>query len=141
MNVNVDRLHEHTARAAALLKALGNDRRLLILCSLVGGEKTVGELEAKVGLGQSALSQHLARLRRDGLVATRRAAQHIHYRLASTEVLAVIETLATLYCPGGPGSGPDSGPDSGPGSGPGPDGLIPGVLSGTPDETAPKGGG
>ncbi|MBB4285248.1 ArsR/SmtB family transcription factor [Roseospira goensis] len=97
--MDVERLHAHTARAAALLKALGNDRRLLILCTLVGGEKTVGELEAKVGLGQSALSQHLARLRRDGLVATRRAAQHIHYRLASAEVVAIIETLAALYCP------------------------------------------
>jgi DNA-binding transcriptional ArsR family regulator len=125
MNVNVDRLHEHTVRAAALLKALGNDRRLLILCSLVGGEKTVGELEAKVGLGQSALSQHLARLRRDGLVATRRAAQHIHYRLASSEVLAVIETLAALYCPGGAG----------------PDGPMPGGPPDAPGETASKSGG
>lgn len=97
--MNVDHLHEHATRAARLLKALANDRRLLILCSLIEGEKTVGELEAKVGLGQSALSQHLARLRHDGLVETRRAAQHIHYRLASTEVLALIETLAALYCP------------------------------------------
>lgn len=104
--MNVDRLHEHTAQAVALLKSLGNDRRLLILCALIGGEKTVGELEVTVGLGQSALSQHLARLRRDGLVATRRAAQHIHYRVASPEVMAIIETLAALYCPAANGSPP-----------------------------------
>lgn len=104
--MNVDRLYEHSARAAAVLKALGNDRRLLILCALVGGERTVGDLEAKAGLSQSALSQHLARLRRDKLVATRRVGQHIHYRIASEEVLAIIETLARLYCPA-PGAPPE----------------------------------
>jgi DNA-binding transcriptional ArsR family regulator len=97
--MNVDRLPQHAVRAATVLKALGNDRRLLILCALADGERTVGDLEARVGLGQSALSQHLARLRRDGLVTTRRAAQHIHYRLAGEEVMAIIETLARLYCP------------------------------------------
>lgn len=97
--MNVDRLSQHAVRAATVLKALGNDRRLLILCALADGERTVGDLEARVGLGQSALSQHLARLRRDGLVTTRRAAQHIHYRLAGDEVMAIIETLARLYCP------------------------------------------
>ncbi|MQX34923.1 ArsR/SmtB family transcription factor [Roseospira navarrensis] len=97
--MHVDRLHAHSARAAAVLKALGNDRRLLILCALAGGEHTVGDLEARVGLSQSALSQHLARLRRDHLVATRRVGQHIHYRIASDEVMAIIETLARLYCP------------------------------------------
>ena len=97
--MNVDRLPEHAVRAATVLKALGNDRRLMILCALADGERTVGDLEARVGLGQSALSQHLARLRRDGLVETRRAAQHIHYRLSGDEVMAIIETLARLYCP------------------------------------------
>ncbi len=97
--MNIDRLPQHALRAATVLKALGNERRLLILCALVEAERTVGELESRVGLGQSALSQHLARLRRDGLVATRRAAQNIHYRLASDEVVAIIETLARLYCP------------------------------------------
>ncbi|MBB4264630.1 ArsR/SmtB family transcription factor [Roseospira visakhapatnamensis] len=98
--MNVDRLHAHTARAAALLKALANDRRLRILCTLADGERTVGALEATVGLGQSALSQHLARLRREGLVATRREAQHIHYRLTSPEAQVIIDALANLYCPG-----------------------------------------
>jgi len=97
--MNVDRLHEHSVRAATVLKALGNDRRLLILCALADGERTVGDLETKVGLSQSALSQHLARLRRDHLVATRRSAQHIYYRITSDEVVAIIETLTRLYCP------------------------------------------
>lgn len=84
--------------AAALLRALANDRRLLILCELSTGEKTVGALEAAVGLRQSALSQHLARLRRDGLVGTRREAQHIFYHVTSTQAVRLIETLAGLYC-------------------------------------------
>lgn len=71
----------------------------MILCQLSTGEKTVGVLEALVGLRQSALSQHLAKLRREGLVKTRREGQHIYYSLASPEALRVIETLAGLYCP------------------------------------------
>ncbi|WP_322090839.1 metalloregulator ArsR/SmtB family transcription factor [Caenispirillum bisanense] len=84
--------------AAALLRALANDRRLMILCELSAGEKTVGALEVAVGLRQSALSQHLAKLRREGLVSTRREAQHIYYQLSSAAALQVIETLAGLYC-------------------------------------------
>jgi len=85
--------------ASALLRAMSNERRLLVLCQLAhGGEKSVGELEKVVGLSQSALSQHLARLRRDGLVRTRRSAQTIYYTLASGAVAAVIDTLYTLYC-------------------------------------------
>jgi DNA-binding transcriptional ArsR family regulator len=85
-------------RASGLLKAMCNDRRLLILCHLATGEKSVGQLEALVGLSQSALSQHLARLRRDKIVATRREAQTIHYRILSAEAVAVMETLHGLYC-------------------------------------------
>lgn len=84
--------------AAALLRALANDRRLMILCELSTVEKTVGALETAVGLRQSALSQHLAKLRREGLVSTRREAQHIYYQLSSEAALQVIETLAGLYC-------------------------------------------
>ncbi|MBB4313356.1 ArsR/SmtB family transcription factor [Roseospira marina] len=109
--MNMTDLHDHSARAAALLKALGNDRRLMLLCALVAGERTVGDLGAKAGLSQSALSQHLARLRRDGLVATRRVGQHIHYRIASPEVLAIIETLAHLYCPASAPPRPDPSPE------------------------------
>ena len=90
---------EHNARkASALLKAMANERRLLILCYLADGEKSVGELESLVSLSQSALSQHLARLRRDGLVSTRRAAQTIYYSLAGREAGAIMETLHALYC-------------------------------------------
>jgi len=89
-------------RASALLKAMANERRLLVLCCLAMGEQSVGSLEKQVGLSQSALSQHLARLRRDKLVTTRRAAQTIYYELASDEVGTVMAALHTIYCaPGG----------------------------------------
>lgn len=91
-------LQENAQRASALLKAMSNQHRLLILCQLVPGEKCVGELEKFVGLSQSALSQHLARLRRDNLVKTRRSAQTIYYSLSGDEARAVIETLYSLYC-------------------------------------------
>ena len=79
---------------------MGNTHRLMILCQLSKGEKNVGELERIVGLSQSALSQHLARLRTDHLVKTRREAQTIYYSLAGEEAAAVIETLCRLYAAG-----------------------------------------
>jgi ArsR family transcriptional regulator, virulence genes transcriptional regulator len=85
--------------AARLLEALANPRRLMILCELAEGERSVGELVPIVGLQQAALSQHLARLRADGLVETRRASQKIFYRLASPAAVAVINTLAGIFCP------------------------------------------
>ncbi|MBC8794077.1 MAG: ArsR family transcriptional regulator [Tagaea sp. CACIAM 22H2] len=91
-------LQANARRASALLKAMANERRLMILCHLASGEKSVGEIEALVGLSQSALSQHLARLRRDKLVETRRTAQSIRYRLSGGEVEAVLATLYGLYC-------------------------------------------
>lgn len=91
-------LAPNARKATALLKALANEKRLLVLCLLSQGERAVGDLEAAVGLSQSALSQHLARLRADGLVATRRQAQTILYRLASADAKAVIDTLYALYC-------------------------------------------
>ena len=80
---------------------MGNTHRLMILCQLSKGERNVGELERIVGLSQSALSQHLARLRNDDLVKTRRAAQTIYYSLAGGEAAAVIDTLCRLYGAGG----------------------------------------
>tara|TARA_B100000315_G_scaffold249826_1_gene281651 strand:+ start:293 stop:586 length:294 start_codon:yes stop_codon:yes gene_type:complete len=91
-------LQENARQASTLLKAMSNQHRLMILCQLVRSEKSVGVLEKIVGLSQSALSQHLARLRRDGLVKTRREAQTIHYSLSGTEARAVIETLYDFYC-------------------------------------------
>ncbi|MCA3247682.1 MAG: ArsR/SmtB family transcription factor [Tagaea sp.] len=96
--MDTEDLKANARSASALLKAMANERRLLILCHLAMGEKSVGELEGLVGLSQSALSQHLARLRRDRLVATRRAAQTILYRLAGAEATAIIHTLHGLYC-------------------------------------------
>lgn len=85
--------------AARLLKALGHQARLMVLCQLVEGERSAGALQRGSGLSQSALSQHLAKLREEGLVATRREAQTIFYRLADPKAARVIETLASIYCP------------------------------------------
>lgn len=85
--------------AAALLRALANESRLMVLCQLLQGEHSVSELQEGSGLSQSALSQHLARLRDEGLVATRRQAQTIYYRLAEPNVARVLKTLADIYCP------------------------------------------
>jgi len=96
--IDLKRIQDNARRASTLLKAMSNQHRLMILCQLVPGEKCVGDLEKVVGLSQSALSQHLARLRRDDLVQTRREAQTIYYQLAGEEASAVIETLYGLYC-------------------------------------------
>ena len=86
------------AEAARNSTALANETRLAILCELVEGERSVGTLVDAVGLTQSALSQHLAKLRAAGIVATRRDAQTIYYRLASTPPASVMATLAEIYC-------------------------------------------
>lgn len=91
-------LEERAEEAAALLATMANAKRLLVLCHLVDGERSVGELADIAGISQSALSQHLAKMRLQGLVATRREAQTIFYSLASTEVRALIGTLYGLYC-------------------------------------------
>ncbi|MGX9963256.1 ArsR/SmtB family transcription factor [Roseomonas sp. F4] len=84
--------------AARLLSALANGKRLMALCHMVEGEKSVGQLAELVDLAPSALSQHLARMRDLRLVETRRDGQTIFYRLASPEAAAVLETLYRLYC-------------------------------------------
>jgi len=96
--MDVGDLKQNAQRASELLKAMSNEKRLVILCYLAQGEKAVGEMEKLVGLSQSALSQHLARLRRDGLVKTRRSSQTIYYSLAGGEASAVMETLHSIYC-------------------------------------------
>lgn len=97
--MNIDNFENKAIAAAQFLKTMGNERRLLILCQLGAGEKSVGELEGLVGLKQSALSQHLAKLRAEHLVSTRRVSQTIYYKLASNEAEKLIETLYGLYCP------------------------------------------
>ena len=103
MNVAIepdDELAAHAADAARLLKLVANERRLLVLCRLAStGEATVGELARSVGLSQSALSQHLALMREDGLVAFRRDGQTIYYRIADPNAERLLETLRTIFCP------------------------------------------
>jgi DNA-binding transcriptional ArsR family regulator len=90
-------LADHTNVAAALLSAMANPKRLLILCSLVKGEVAVGVLATQVGLSQSALSQHLSRLRAQKLVKTRRDAQTIYYSSTSEPVMKILATLEDIY--------------------------------------------
>lgn len=88
------------AHAAGLLKLLANENRLLILCRLVmAGEMSVNDLAGAVGLSQSALSQHLALMREEELLATRREAQAVFYRIADPNVKRLLRLLKTIYCP------------------------------------------
>lgn len=92
-------LRDKAADAARLLALLGNENRLILLCHLAqAGEMGVGALAEAVGLSQPALSQHLAKLREDGLVATRREAQTVHYRLSDPRVAAVMTLMRDLFC-------------------------------------------
>lgn len=91
-------LSDQSAAAAGLLSAMANPKRLMILCSLVKGEVPVGVLASQVGLSQSALSQHLSKLRAQKLVKTRRDAQTIYYSSTSESVMKVLETLEDIYC-------------------------------------------
>ena len=97
--MNIKDFEDNAIAASELLKMMGNERRLMILCQLGTGEKSVSELEQLIMLKQSALSQHLAKLRAQQLVKTRRDSQMIFYSLASPEVEALIQTLYGLYCP------------------------------------------
>jgi ArsR family transcriptional regulator len=99
VEADIKDLEASAAEASKLLGALANERRLLILCQIAGREMSVGEIQELVGISQSALSQHLAVLREQGLVSTRRESQTIYYRLASPAAERVIETLAAIYCP------------------------------------------
>ena len=96
--IDAETMRAHAADAARLLKALGNEKRLMLLCLLVEGERSVGELNARLDLSQSALSQHLAVLREDKLVTTRREAQTIYYSLAEGPAQRIIDTLHGIYC-------------------------------------------
>lgn len=91
-------LEAKAEEVAATLTAMANPKRLVVLCTLLAGERSVGELAAIVRLSPAALSQHLAKMRALRLVATRRDGQTIHYALASDEVRAVLETLHRVYC-------------------------------------------
>jgi DNA-binding transcriptional ArsR family regulator len=97
--MTTEELRQHAGEATRLLKALANESRLMIMCNLAEGEMTVGQLNGVIPLSQSALSQHLALLRRDGLVKTRREAQTIYYSLIEGPASQVIQILHDIYCP------------------------------------------
>ncbi len=94
-----EKLREHATKAARMLKTLSSESRLMILCALESREYSVTELHQQIGLSQSALSQHLATLRREGMVKTRRESQVIFYSLAQSNTTKIIEVLSDLYCP------------------------------------------
>lgn len=96
--MKLEEMLKNSAQAAKLLKAVSNERRLLILCYLLESELSVTEMNEKLGLSQSALSQHLAVLRRQKLVKTRKEAQTVFYRIHSEEAVALIGLLHKLYC-------------------------------------------
>ncbi|MDD3287737.1 MAG: metalloregulator ArsR/SmtB family transcription factor [Alphaproteobacteria bacterium] len=96
--MNIKSFCAKAERAANLMKNLSNAHRLMILCRLHEGECSVGELETLIPITQSALSQHLARLRRDGIVKTRREAQNIYYRLVDKKTSQIIKELYTIFC-------------------------------------------
>ncbi|MEM6512064.1 MAG: metalloregulator ArsR/SmtB family transcription factor [Pseudomonadota bacterium] len=97
-SARLDTMNQSADRASALMKTLGHKGRLLILCQLATGEKSVGELSRLLDIPQSPLSQHLSRMRSEGLVEPRRDAQTVYYSLTSGEVRAIIECLYELYC-------------------------------------------
>lgn len=94
----MSRMASHASEAAALLKALAHPARLLVLCQLVEGERSVGELQPITGLSMSALSQHLAVLREMSLVRTRRESQSIFYSLAEGPAASILDVLYAAYC-------------------------------------------
>ncbi|GEM80109.1 ArsR/SmtB family transcription factor [Vibrio breoganii] len=96
--MNLQAMEKNSPQAISLLKAMANERRLFILCMLHDRELSVGELCQQLDLSQSALSQHLAWLRGDGLVETRKEAQTVYYSLSSPEVKRMIHLLHDMYC-------------------------------------------
>jgi DNA-binding transcriptional ArsR family regulator len=92
-------MQQHAKDATSLLKSLANENRLMILCSLMNNELSVGELNQRIAISQSALSQHLAWLREHELVITRRDAQTIYYRLSGDRASRIIAVLHDMYCP------------------------------------------
>lgn len=97
-NPSLAAMKKNSKKAEAMLKILANSKRLMILCHLLKYEKTVGDLSALVGLSQSALSQHLAKMRALNLVKNRKVGQEVFYRIESIEVEAILSTLYLIYC-------------------------------------------
>ena len=96
--IDFEAMQENAGEAVRMLKCLANESRLMIMCVLAEGEISVGALNRRIVLSQSALSQHLALLRNKGLVKTRRESQTIFYSLAESKALGVLEKLHEVYC-------------------------------------------
>ena len=97
--IGLEQFQQSAGEATRLLRSLSNEHRLMILCQLGDGEMQVSQLQAGAGLSQSALSQHLARLREDGLVSARKSGTAVFYRVADPAALQVIGVLAEIFCP------------------------------------------
>jgi len=96
--IDLNQMAQSASRASALMKTLGHKDRLMILCHLASGEKSVGQIADLLEIPQSPLSQHLSRMRKEGLVDTRREAQTIYYSLKSGEASRIVEVLYELFC-------------------------------------------
>lgn len=96
---DIDVLKDSASRASRMLRLLANEQRLLILCRLMEGECSVSELSETIQLAQSATSQHLARLRLEGLLDTRREAQTIYYRIVDENALSILKALCDVFRP------------------------------------------
>lgn len=97
-HLSADVMRKNAEKAAALLKQLANTRRLMILCALMEGEKTVNDLVKAAGLSQSAISQHLAKMRAAKLLASEKRGQMVYYSISSMQVHALLSTLCVMYC-------------------------------------------
>ncbi len=101
MTIDPTKLVENAQQVAAILKQLSNPNRLMILCCISSGELTVGDLNRQINLSQSALSQHLAKLRESEIVTTRRESQTIYYRIANQKIKYLLEVLQQQFCDDG----------------------------------------
>jgi len=98
MQINPERMAVASTKASELMRTLGHKDRLMVLCHLITGEKSVGQLARLLDIPQSPLSQHLARMRKENLVTTRRDAQTIYYSIASSEAASMVALMHELYC-------------------------------------------
>ena len=97
-SAKLEAMGKNASKAEAMLKSLANKNRLMILCHLIKGEQSVGQLSELVGLSQSALSQHLAKMRANNLVSSNKRGQTVYYYISNYEVEAILSTLYLIYC-------------------------------------------
>ena len=96
---NIEKMEQGATRASQVMKTLSHPGRLMILCNLAEGERSVGDLADELDMSQSALSQHLMRMRSEGLVETRRESQSVYYRLVDSDARKLIKALYRIFCP------------------------------------------